>query len=1321
MKKRNILFFISSLILMIGLASCGLSNNTAKNDNKVENDNNAVVDNDEQKNDNVIITEPTGDFNDGVILLKSNSLTSNDLGDLKYKSYEQLFRGSSWYRVILNDGVDTIESVKYLASLNKFENIDYDYVLKQNDNIDLESYDGRITNPGYINQYYFKQLGIDKMYQYMEKYSPVDNNGKKITGAGGNKSTVIAVVDTGVDYNHPDLRENMWVNNLEIPNNNVDDDGNGYVDDYYGWNCIAHNGDPQDDQGHGTHCAGIIGAANNNIGGVGIAYNCKIMAVKCGDASGTFNSSDIAEAVTYAYMNGADVISMSIGGTDLSIAVQEALEKAYNSTLICAAAGNDGMKNEPAYPGDLLYKPVYPACYPYVMGVMACDSYNNYAFFTNWDTNHDNQIEYEIAAPGIGIYSTIPNNKYAAWNGTSMSTPIVAAIGGLLRSYFPDKETYTTKFLMSQLSETASYFGGEKYPGVVNAYAALTEAPKPNLSLYDYYIFDNVELSDKNDGDGIADAGETIHIGVALRNKGGVASNIHLEISNVMINGIADKYVELVSNGLDIENVGTYSIREPNKIKDENGKIVDVSDYFTVKIKDDVPNSYPIVLTLTGNYKNGLNQNDNTSYDFLNNGEQYKIRIVASNGIKLPCFITEDTTFESGQKYIMVENLVIDNDVTCVFEEGCVIELYGNIDGYYNTLFNSLKITSYGNLIFNGTEDNPIIIKANREFGFEEIPCFINSYGSIVFNYCDITNVRTGENSLNTIFRNSIIRTNGCHYNLVNGQYNGESSYISADIIENCQIVGRDLSHIFRINVNSFIGNSMSLLKSKPSEYPYPNLYYLEVYNECSNNIFIQQKEFDLVAGSNGDYDPLTITLKGTVTRVDNNVFMNSYDENELPFGKSMRIIVEDGCVDDWNGNEFYGIYGLFVNKFVYDHTVGTGNVVVKYHPDVNNNPELRQVHIKSIKIYDMDDNEVTKIDKKEYKYVVTFNKEMDTSKELNVLFGSRRPYADFKVNGEWIDEYTWSGTYTMKSIIENGIEHFYVFNAYAKDDSFFESQDYGRYISFEVEVLGSLSMNLSAIPSIDGVELTWVQDDYDTLMGYNVYRSESKDGNYVKLNTVVIPSDENLFLDENAEPGKTYWYTFTVVFTDLSESIPSGKTYAIAFDTEAPRIYHTPVNQGYLNNNLVISCTATDNISIKTALLYYRIVGDNEYKFVTMNNSNNRYRGVILANELDLMGIEYYIEISDGFNSITKGTEETPYSVVIKDSSALMNIGDVDGDGIITTKDALMIIKAINGDLILTDDQFKRADLNKDNTLSSVEALRILQYINGNVITLEM
>ena len=333
--------------------------------------------------------------------------------------------------------------------------------------------------------------------------------------------------------------------------------------------------------------------------------------------------------------------------------------------------------------------------------------------------------------------------------------------------------------------------------------------------------------------------------------------------------------------------------------------------------------------------------------------------------------------------------------------------------------------------------------------------------------------------------------------------------------------------------------------------------------------------------------------------------------------------------------------------------------------------------------------------------------------------FGTQNPYSDYLIRGEYVNNYTWQGKYQLKAYIENGEQLFNVQNAVSIDGK--ELANNSSCFGFSIDTTSALSMSMQANAVENGIALEWEQDDYDTLMGYNVYRSEEKDGNFVKLNRAAIPAGENTFVDENAEPGKTYWYTFTVVLSDMSESKPAGKISCTATDTIAPSIYHTPVNQGYKDNNLVISCTASDNISIAYVKLYYRQCGTTTWKVLTMSKMNDKYSATIFGNEMTLDGVEYYIVASDGRNEIYKGTADTPYTIVVKDASEISRIGDVDGDGRITTKDALMIMQSINGDLLLSDDQFKRADLNGDGVLSSVEALRILQYINGNVSTLEM
>lgn len=239
------------------------------------------------------------------------------------------------------------------------------------------------------------------------------------TGEG----VVVAVVDTGVDYNHEDLKNNIWMNSKEIPDNGIDDDGNGYIDDARGWNFDSNNNDTLDDNGHGTHVSGTIAGENNDYGVTGIAYNAKIMPVKVLNESGSGYYSAIANGIHYAADNGANVINLSLGGDYSSSTLKSAIAYASSKgVIVVMAAGNDGES-----------LPDYPARYAnnYGIAVGAVDSSNNIADFSNRSGN--NELAY-VTAPGVDIYSTVPGNEYATLSGTSMATPHVAGVVALMLS-----------------------------------------------------------------------------------------------------------------------------------------------------------------------------------------------------------------------------------------------------------------------------------------------------------------------------------------------------------------------------------------------------------------------------------------------------------------------------------------------------------------------------------------------------------------------------------------------------------------------------------------------------------------------------------------------------------------------------------------------------------------------------------------------------------------------------------------------------------------------------------------------------------------------
>lgn len=232
---------------------------------------------------------------------------------------------------------------------------------------------------------------------------------------------VIAVVDTGLDLNHPDLQAKVWNNDQEIPANGIDDDLNGYVDDEAGWDFVNGDNSPQDDQSHGSHVAGVAAAHSNNaIGIAGVSWGARLMALKALNHLGDGTWADVAEAILYASDNGAQVLNMSFGDDEPSETIRLAVAYAASQgCLLVAAAGNGGT---PVF---------YPAAYSEVMAVSATDNQD-----LPWSKSNRGP-EVDISAPGVGIFSTNANDSYTILSGTSMATAHVTGVASLIWSVEP--------------------------------------------------------------------------------------------------------------------------------------------------------------------------------------------------------------------------------------------------------------------------------------------------------------------------------------------------------------------------------------------------------------------------------------------------------------------------------------------------------------------------------------------------------------------------------------------------------------------------------------------------------------------------------------------------------------------------------------------------------------------------------------------------------------------------------------------------------------------------------------------------------------------
>lgn len=317
------------------------------------------------------------------------------------------------------------------------------------------------------------------------------NAGKAWDITTGSEKVLVAVIDTGINYNHPDLKDNVWTNQAEANGKpGVDDDNNGYVDDIHGYNFVGNNGDPMDDHGHGSHCSGTIGGRGNDGKGiVGVNWNVKIMAAKFLAADGSGSLDGAIKSIAYANKMGAKVLSNSWGGGGFSQALKDVIETTNKSgALFVAAAGNESNNNDT--------NPSYPASYDVanVVSVAAIDNKGKIASFSNYGKK-----AVHIGAPGVKIYSSTLGSSYDSWSGTSMATPHVSGVAALVIANEAKKKRGISNIdLRNRLISTAKPVAGLKGKvssnGMVDAWAALTNT-KPTPDANDPAVWKSVALN----------------------------------------------------------------------------------------------------------------------------------------------------------------------------------------------------------------------------------------------------------------------------------------------------------------------------------------------------------------------------------------------------------------------------------------------------------------------------------------------------------------------------------------------------------------------------------------------------------------------------------------------------------------------------------------------------------------------------------------------------------------------------------------------------------------------------------------------------------
>lgn len=501
---------------------------------------------------------------------------------------------------------------------------------------------------------------------------------KKIT----DKRPVIAILDTGVDTEHPDLADNIWTNEREANGQEgYDDDANGFKDDLHGWDFVNQSSRLGDWNGHGTHVAGIAAAAGKNgIGVTGANPDAYIMPVTVMQSDGTGDVATIIKGVDYAAANGADVINMSIGTYGYSLALEQALGRAYATAVIVAAAGNDclPMKGKCSVCNSD-GAPMFPAAFTFVLGVEASDKSGNRASFSNYDADgptfstfgEDKLYNYELRAPGAAIMSTFPGGKYKALNGTSMASPLVAgAISRLLQC----KEYSSKEVLFGDLIH-ARKKSSSNIVDFKAAYEITDEDRIPELQLVTYTIDDS---TNGGDGDGTPDAGEIIELYPTFRNEWGSANNITFTLE---VGEAEDpEIVEILDGTVEFgKNLSSYA-----KGKSNNS--------IRFKINDECTDGRHIRLLLRA------------TCDNIAEPLEHEFVITAENGVEIGGIIAENTTLYPGVKYILNNNLAVPSGVTLTILPGTVIDIK-----IYSLNF------ADNTLICEGTPENPIIFTSSLE------------------------------------------------------------------------------------------------------------------------------------------------------------------------------------------------------------------------------------------------------------------------------------------------------------------------------------------------------------------------------------------------------------------------------------------------------------------------------------------------------------------------------------------------------------------------------------------------------------------------------
>lgn len=988
---------------------------------------------------------------------------------------------SSLYLLRL-DAKKTANLDEVLESFRALPEVDYaepNYLVYACSSDDAATYS---SDPLYSQQWGISAINLDKLWN-----EPIINE----------KRPVIAILDTGVDIAHPDLADNIWTNVLESDGaEGSDDDGNGFIDDVHGWDFVNQSARMRDNNGHGTHCAGIAAAVGGNgIGIAGANPNALIMPITVMQSDGTGDVGTIIKGIDYARANGADVLSMSFGSTSHSLAEYDALAKTYQNAVLVAAAGNEG--------GDLnmchvpfVYPPVFPGAYNFVIGVMASDPNNYRAGFSNWDCDgplacgpysNEQLYSYEVMAPGTNIVSTYPGGGYRALNGTSMATPLVA---GAISRLYQCKDILSKELLFGDMVHTLQ--GGLIGVLDIEALYKVSDADRtPTLAMTTYRIDDTAD----GDGDLRADAGETLDIYPTVRNFWGQASNVTLSIE--LAENEDPDIVEFITPTVEFgSELSSYSLDESK-------------NPLRIKINDNCVDGRKISLVIKGTC-------DNITEPF-----EQPVVLTVENGIELSGIIAHDMTLYPDKHYIVTSMLGIPEGVTLTLMPGTVLKFKDNTgisvqNGEQTSIDGIWGYHNAGKVIAIGAPDKRIVFtKADLDLGNNH---FFNLGFESILKYCEITALDLTPNSRFNAYSTII------EYNTLEGVYGDlNNSLVSNNSLGWNFPYAQEVLHStfvrnYGINYYSGMPVTSQFLKFNENTVKGGNIfgYYVDVEYD---------KRYYMSAA--------TTSTEAYLYTMEKPSYLGSASKDTLR---------------EW----------VWDIKNPYNMTLGPRSAVELDLSNMLTRPDAEApgcVWKIVVDGYDAQDEfeMLPDLGVGRHKFEVYFSKRMNREKTPMVAMGVRPPYTQIAIadSGLWREEVYENGDtidiYTVYLDIKgsdtfDGLNRLYV--AEAEDIEYFPVpiEDFRFHVN--VQSAGSMSAGFVAEAGIGQVNLSWdsPEEYFDDMLGYNLYRytlnENFEPGDTIRINEDVLTTEA--FTDYDITPGTTYNYYYKVIRTSLSENSSS-------------------------------------------------------------------------------------------------------------------------------------------------------------------------------------